>query len=208
MTVQEDVEVLVDETWRPAKELGIWAEGWMHVFDADGERIGNVAGLFALGQPVDGQDDSSRKRFDIDGEPVQVEGFDELVKIMGMRWTERKVTDTMQVVSKAQGTPRLVVQQLDENGDPYGGRVIVDSKLKAWKLDEDGAPHGGQSAGQRSGAATRRAGGRLARPAVQEEDGGQARRQPSCACKRNRVPETQAGPCKALPATLTPPIRT
>jgi hypothetical protein len=138
MTVQQDVEVLVDETWRPANELGIWAEGWMDVLDADGERVGNVAGLFALGEPVEGQEDSSRKGFAIDGEPVQVEGFDDLVKIMGMRWTERVVTDTMQVVSEAQGTPQLVVQQLDENGERYAGRVIVDSKLKAWSFDEDG----------------------------------------------------------------------
>jgi Restriction endonuclease len=138
MTVQEEVEVLVDSAWRPAKELGIWAEGWMDVFDADGERIGNVAGLFALGEPVEGQDDASRKGFAIDGEPVQVEGFDDLVKIMGMRWTEREVTDTMQVVSETQGTPQLVVQQLDENGNRYTGRVIVDSKLKAWNFDEDG----------------------------------------------------------------------
>jgi hypothetical protein len=138
MTVQQDVEVLVAETWRPAKELGIRAEGWMDVFDGDGERIGSVAGLFALGELVDGQDDSSRKAFAIDGEPVQVEGFDDLVKIMGMRWTEREVTDTMQVVSEAQGTPQLVVQQLDENGDRYAGRVIVDSKLKAWNFGADG----------------------------------------------------------------------
>ncbi len=138
MTVQEDVEVLIDEAWQPAKELGIWTEGWMDVFNSIGERIGNVAGLFTLGEPVEGQQDPSQKGFMISGEPVQVEGFDEMVKIMGMRWTEREVTDTTQIVSEARGKPQLVLQQLDENGDPHAGRVIVDSKLKAWSFDDDG----------------------------------------------------------------------
>lgn len=109
MTVQEDVEVLIDEAWQPVKQLGIWAEGWMDVFGAAGARIGNVAGLVALGEPVEGQDDRSRKGFVLSGEPVQVEGFDKMVKIMGMRWTEREVTDAMQIVSEAQGTPQLVL---------------------------------------------------------------------------------------------------
>jgi hypothetical protein len=137
-TVQQDVVVLVDGAWRAAKEFGIWAEGWMDVFDVAGKRLGNVAGLYALGKVIEETDDVTRKGFEIDGDPVQVEGFDGLVKIMGMQWDEREVTDTFPVVSEAKSTPRLVLQQLDENGERTADKVIVTEKLQAWKVDDDG----------------------------------------------------------------------
>jgi hypothetical protein len=136
--VQRDVLVLVDGAWRAAKELGIRAEGWMDAFDVAGNRLGNVAGLYALGKVIEERDDVTRKGFEIDGDPVQVEGFDGLVKVMGMQWEEREVTDTFPVVSEAKGTPRLVLQQLDENGERTAGKVIVAEKLQAWKVDDDG----------------------------------------------------------------------
>ena len=57
---------------------------------------------------------------------------------MGMQWDEREVTDTIPVVSEAKGTPRLVLQQLNENGERTAGKVIVAEKLQAWKVDGDG----------------------------------------------------------------------
>ena len=100
--------------------------------------MGNIDGLFVLGLLIEENDGVTRKGFGIDGDPVQVEGFDGLVKIMGMQWNERYVTDTVPVVSEAKGTPRLVVQQLDEQGEPTAGKVIVAEKLQAWKVDDDG----------------------------------------------------------------------
>ena len=137
-TVRHDVMVLVDGTWRAAKELGIRAEGWMDVYDVAGERLGNVDGLFVLGLLIEENDGVTRKGFGIDGDPVQVEGSDDLVKIMGMQWNERYVTDTVPVVSEATGTPRLVLQQLDEDGERTTGKVIVAEKLQAWKVDDEG----------------------------------------------------------------------
>ena len=137
-TVQRDVVVLVDGAWRAAKELGIWAQGWMDVFDSTGQRLGNVSGLYALGKVIEERDDVTRKGFAIDGDPVQVDGFGGLVEIMGMQWEEREVSDTFPVVSEAKGTPRLVLQQLDENGERTAGKVIVAEKLQAWKVDDDG----------------------------------------------------------------------
>jgi hypothetical protein len=58
-----------------------------------------------------------------------VEGFDGLVKIMGMQWDEREAADTFPVVSEAKCTPSLVLQQLDEDGERNDGKVIVDEKL-------------------------------------------------------------------------------
>jgi hypothetical protein len=137
-TVREDVTVLVDGTWRAAKEIGIRAEGWMDVYDVAGERLCNVDGLFVLGLLIEEHDGVTRKGFGIEGDPVQVEGSDDLVKIMGMQWNERYVTDTVPVVSEAKGTPRLVLQQLDENGERTAGKVIVAERLQAWKVDDDG----------------------------------------------------------------------
>lgn len=109
----------------------------MDVFEIAGKRLGNVAGLYALGKVIEERDDPRRKGFEIDGDPVQVEGFDGLVKIISMRREEREVTDTFPVVSEAKGTPRLVLQQRDENGERTAGNVIVE-KLQAWKVDHDG----------------------------------------------------------------------
>jgi hypothetical protein len=137
-TVQQDLVVLVDGTWKAAKELGIWTEGWMDVFDIAGDRLGNVAGLFEKGLLIDEDDGLRRKGFEIHGDPIQVEGSDGLIKITGMQWDEREVADTFPVVSEATGTPSLVLQQLDEDGKRTHGKVIVDEKLQAWKFADDG----------------------------------------------------------------------
>jgi hypothetical protein len=138
MTVRNEIAVLVDGEWRDAKELGIRAEGWMDVFDTAGQRLGNVEGLFAHGVVIQESDGVTRKGFAIDGDTVQVEGLDGLVNVMGLQWNERLVTDTVPVVSEATGMPRLVLQQLDDNGERTDGKVIVDEKLLAWKVDDDG----------------------------------------------------------------------
>jgi hypothetical protein len=80
--VQRDVLVLVDGASLAAKELGIRAEGWMDVFDVAGKRLGNVAGLNAPGKVIEERKDVTCKGFEIDGDPVEVEGLDGLVKIM------------------------------------------------------------------------------------------------------------------------------
>ena len=137
-TVRDSPAVLVDGEWRDAKKLGIRTEGWMDVFGTAGQRLGNVEGLFVHGMVIHENDGVTRKGFGIDGDPVQVEGSSGLVKIMGLQWNERLVTDTVPVVSEATGTPRLVLQQLDEKGERTDGKVMVDEKLLAWKVDDDG----------------------------------------------------------------------
>jgi hypothetical protein len=137
MTIQENVEVLVADAWKPARELGIRPEGWMDVFDGDGAHAGNVAGLFAAGEVASERGGETRKQLGLDA-PLQIEGLSGLISVRGMRWSERVVTDTTVVTSEASGTPRLLLQQLDENGESYAGRVIVDEKLIAWRVEEDG----------------------------------------------------------------------
>jgi hypothetical protein len=83
------------------------------------------------------RDGQPRKRLGLN-EPLAVEGFVGLMIFQGMRWTERVVTDTTTVTSEASGTPRLRLEQLDEKGEPYAGRVIVNEKLTAWRVEKDG----------------------------------------------------------------------
>lgn len=42
-------------------------------------------------------------------------------------------------MTEGQSEPWLVLEQLDENGDPCEGRLVVDRGLYAWDIDEDGS---------------------------------------------------------------------
>lgn len=135
--VQEDVEVRVDGNWQSAQELGMMIQGWMDVVDPAGDPVDTIAGLFAAGEIVDEQDGRTRRQVDLP-QPRQLEGFAGWLSFDAMRWTERVVTDTVVSTSKASGTPRLLLQQLDENGDAHAGRVMVDEKLTPWRVNDDG----------------------------------------------------------------------
>ena len=137
VTVHENLDVLVAEGWRPAQDLGIRPEGWLDVYDADGAHAGNLAALFAAGDVTGEAAGQTHKQLGLEA-PLQIDGFGGLISVAGLRWSERIVTDTGVVTSEASGTPRLLLQQLDENGESYAGRVIVDEKLIAWRVANDG----------------------------------------------------------------------
>jgi hypothetical protein len=71
-----------------------------------------------LGEVGGGGDGVTRKQFGL-AAAAQVEGLGGLVSIRGMRWLERSVTSTTTVSTEATGTPRLLLQQLDENGESF-----------------------------------------------------------------------------------------
>ena len=60
-------------------------------------------------------------------------------RVSGLRWTETVEAMTQTVTHKADGEPCLVLEQLDENGEPQGTRLVVDRHLYSWDIDEDGA---------------------------------------------------------------------
>jgi hypothetical protein len=60
-------------------------------------------------------------------------------RVSGLRWTETVGAMTQTVTHKAEGEPCLVVEQLDEDGEPQGTRLVVDRHLYSWDIDEDGA---------------------------------------------------------------------
>lgn len=62
----------------------------------------------------------------------------EWLAIKALSWTVTVHTAEEKVVSEAKGEPKLVLQQLDEHGDPYGGKVLSDDHLNMWEIAEDG----------------------------------------------------------------------
>jgi hypothetical protein len=60
-------------------------------------------------------------------------------RVSGLRWTETVEAMTDTVTHKAEGRPCLVLEQLDEDGEPHGTRLVVDRHLYAWDIGEDGA---------------------------------------------------------------------
>ncbi len=61
------------------------------------------------------------------------------VPVTAIRWRETVRIDGPTIVHQAKGEPCLVVEQLDDCGEPHSGRLIVDRHLNAWDIDKDGA---------------------------------------------------------------------
>jgi hypothetical protein len=62
------------------------------------------------------------------------------IPVVGIKWTETvSKSSPHKSVSKAEGEPCLVVEQLDEDGAPVRPRLVVDRHLNAWDIAEDGA---------------------------------------------------------------------
>jgi Restriction endonuclease len=59
-------------------------------------------------------------------------------RVSGLRWTEAVEAMTHSFTHKAEGEPCLVLEQLDEDGEPHATRLVVDQHLYAWRIGEDG----------------------------------------------------------------------
>jgi hypothetical protein len=60
------------------------------------------------------------------------------VRMTGLKWVEKMLATTNTSVIEGQGEPCLVLEQLDEAGEPRSGRLVVDRELYAWDIDDDG----------------------------------------------------------------------
>ena len=61
------------------------------------------------------------------------------VPIVGIKWTETVSKSSPQVIEEHEtGKPCLVVEQLNEDGQPERSRLVVDRHLNAWDIAEDG----------------------------------------------------------------------
>jgi hypothetical protein len=59
------------------------------------------------------------------------------VPIRALTWTETVSHGTTVTRSEMKGEPKLVFEQLDEQGVVHSGRVVVDRDLYAWEFDAD-----------------------------------------------------------------------
>lgn len=60
------------------------------------------------------------------------------VPILGLKWVERLAKTTETVVVEGEGDPCMVVEQLDEHGEPDHARLVVDRHLNAWEITAEG----------------------------------------------------------------------
>jgi hypothetical protein len=60
------------------------------------------------------------------------------VPISALKWIERIDETTETVVAEGKGEPCLVLEQLDQNGEPEQARLVVDQALYAWDIGGDG----------------------------------------------------------------------
>jgi Restriction endonuclease len=61
------------------------------------------------------------------------------VLVKGLKWTETMQSSETTSVTETEGEPCLVLQQLDDEGNPQNGRLVVDRHLYAWDIDAKGA---------------------------------------------------------------------
>lgn len=61
------------------------------------------------------------------------------IAIVAIKWTEELHCTTQVTRIESEGEPCLVMQQLDQDGDPLSGRVFVDRDLHAWTIEENGS---------------------------------------------------------------------
>jgi hypothetical protein len=62
----------------------------------------------------------------------------EQIAIVALTWKEILHEHTSVVTSEMKGDPVLVIQQLDANGEPVSGHLVVSEDLYAWQIDSDG----------------------------------------------------------------------
>lgn len=158
-------EVRPDESFVRSIEIQtvIWGSDWSNVqvlADPDAEVSDGQAGhmntedrfLYIDGSPAE----SLREIFQSRSTTRQEGVFDHEVRfedgrlapmvtgrsipIVGIKWTETvSKSSPHKSVTKAEGEPCLVVEQLDEDGTPVRPRLVVDRHLNAWDIIENGA---------------------------------------------------------------------
>jgi hypothetical protein len=60
------------------------------------------------------------------------------ITILALTWTEEMHCAQQIIRTGLEGEPCLVMEQLDEHGESFSGRVFVDRDLHAWSIDEHG----------------------------------------------------------------------
>ena len=139
-SVYEDwgIEVIPNPDLPPGITADFALSGEDHLLRLDGspaETLGEVIGS----QKTTLQEGSYPRRAEFpDGRQLRAtSGL--VVQIRALTWTERVIVSHGRPnVLESEGEPLLVLEQLNEKGEPEHGRVVVDKDLFAWDIDDAG----------------------------------------------------------------------
>ena len=134
-----DVELLPGHGLPPGTQFQVAAKGDDHLLRLDGSPAETFADVLRNHSAI-ARDDAGpyRRRASLpDGRRLPVEGG-ESVPIAALTWTETVHRSPHTTVTKAPGEPVLVLEQLNEKGEPESGRIVFDRGLFAWDIDADG----------------------------------------------------------------------
>ena len=133
-----DVELLTHDGWQSADSRRVRTEAWMgYIGGVDDEPEGTWDELYSAGT-ITAHNEQRTTRETILANPIRVEGVDEWITITGLRWVDVVLQHPLTVSTRAEGTPRLVLEQFNADGTKHAGRVIVGEKLQAWVINPDG----------------------------------------------------------------------
>jgi hypothetical protein len=139
VAVASDVEFLTDTEADREALLGTNTADWMGVCDMTEELAETYAELWQRGTYSEGDDGFRRGSLDLPEGRLAYSADGRWIPIRGLRWTMKAASSTTTSQLAARGTPVLVLQQLDANGNAVSGKVMVDAHLNAWDISANGA---------------------------------------------------------------------
>lgn len=113
-----------------------------HLDGTPAERLGDL--IDSNGTPLSDGEGTFHRSVKLDGGRLVLALDGTEARLSEIGWVEKVRMDGITTTHKAEGRPCLVVEQLDDSGEPQGGRLVVDRHLNAWRIGEDGvvAPQG------------------------------------------------------------------
>jgi Restriction endonuclease len=138
-TTYESWDLAIEADASDKSELSFRLAGDVQLRHLDGtpaETLGEL--ISSNGTPLSDGEGTFQRSAKLDGGRliVAVDGTE--ARLSEINWVERVRMDGITTTHKAEGDPCLVVEQLDDDGEPQDGRLVVDEHLYAWHIGEDG----------------------------------------------------------------------
>ncbi|HUC07948.1 MAG TPA: restriction endonuclease, partial [Solirubrobacterales bacterium] len=138
-TTYESWDLEIEAGTSDKRELSLRLDADFRLRHLDGtaaERLGDL--IDSNGTPLAEGEGTFQRSVTLDGGRLvtAVDGTE--ARLTEISWVEKIRMDGITTTHKAEGKPCLVVEQLDDNGEPQPGRLVVDEHLYAWRINEDG----------------------------------------------------------------------
>jgi hypothetical protein len=138
-TTYESWDLAIETDASDKGELSLCLDPDLRLLHLDGtpaERFGDL--IDSHGTPFSEGEGTFQRFVKLDGGRLitAVDGTE--ARLSEIRWVEKVRMDGITTTHKAEGKPCLVVEQLDDSGEPRTSRLVVDRHLNAWQIDESG----------------------------------------------------------------------